>query len=123
MSHNKLLSDLELVLGCEPGTLANRVNVIADPDKQNKTAEEFICGVVINGKLEFTCFPKLPAQLRLKIWKEASLVPRNIDVAVRKFFLSFEEDGKSKNWDGEPFQFFSTSSPPSDSSCLQRVPG
>jgi hypothetical protein len=31
---------------------------------------------------KFTCFPKLPKELRLKTWKHAATIPRNIDLWV-----------------------------------------
>lgn len=31
----------------------------------------------------FTCFPKLPIELRLKIWKAACFIPRNVDIWYR----------------------------------------
>jgi hypothetical protein len=52
----------------------------------------------------FTCFPKLPIELRLKIWKEASSVPRRICVYIRVLAQPFEEDdsdGEDEDNDGE----------------------
>jgi hypothetical protein len=31
---------------------------------------------------EFTLFPKLPKEIRLKIWKDAAAIPRNVDLWI-----------------------------------------
>ena len=36
----------------------------------------------------FECFGDLPKELRLKIWKTASFIPRNVDVWNKDIFLS-----------------------------------
>ncbi|PMD31560.1 hypothetical protein L207DRAFT_591511 [Hyaloscypha variabilis F] len=42
---------------------------------------------------KFTCFPKLPIELRLRIWKFAAFIPRNVDVWIGPEKTSYDEDG------------------------------
>jgi 2EXR family len=58
---------------------------------------------------EFTCFPKLPIEMRLKIWKCAANIPRNVDLWIGAAYSNMSMWGV-----GSPSHeyIFSTSSPP-----------
>jgi hypothetical protein len=57
---------------------------------------------------EFTLFPKLPIELRVKIWKLASFVQRNVIISASSLYLS-NNSKYSKEW---PYYFASSSPPP-----------
>jgi hypothetical protein len=56
--------------------------------------------------LEFTHFPKLPPELRLKIWKEACYIPRVVDLWVEDP-SKYEEDDWNNNDSPEPLTYVS----------------
>jgi hypothetical protein len=62
---------------------------------------------------KFTGFPNLPKELRLKIWKCAAFIPRNVDVWIGPWTLEGTDD--DSYWeidDTSNFYFFSTSTAP-----------
>ncbi|KAI9052015.1 hypothetical protein LZ554_004269 [Drepanopeziza brunnea f. sp. 'monogermtubi'] len=62
----------------------------------------------------FTCFKKLPAELRIKVWRVASFTGRNIDLSIHSLeeVDDFWTDRVSDEEDQWPHFFFSTSKPP-----------
>jgi 2EXR family len=57
----------------------------------------------------FTCFPKLPAELRTKVWKYASHVTRNIDISTKTLYLSCKRNGEGP---AMPYYYVSSCPPP-----------
>jgi hypothetical protein len=72
---------------------------------------KFDPGVMKNPeKAAFSCFPKLAAELRIRVWKEACQVTRNIDIAVGSISVTFaKEDGVG----ARPHYYRSRCPPPS----------
>jgi len=64
--------------------------------------------IEIPAERTFTCFPRLPAELRMKVWKYASHVTRNIDISTRILYLSSEPQGKG----AAPSYYYTSSCPP-----------
>jgi len=60
-------------------------------------------------KLVFTCLPKLPAELRPRVWKYTCCVTRNVDIWVNPIYINIHEDGGSRS---RPYQFVSKCPPP-----------
>jgi hypothetical protein len=61
----------------------------------------------------FTCFPKLPIELRHKIWKYASFVTRNICVSVMEMGTIDHIDDDYLLVDFDPFIYSTGSAHPS----------
>ncbi|KUJ18984.1 uncharacterized protein LY89DRAFT_717476 [Mollisia scopiformis] len=76
----------------------------------NPTSEDVTPNQLIespNMVLAFTLFPNLPVELRLKIWKEAAHITRNVDIWIRRAKL-ISDDWLVPNLDhlGYPRSYF-----------------
>jgi hypothetical protein len=67
---------------------------------------------------EFTCFPKLPKELRLKTWKHAATIPRNIDLWVGPWGID-STHGLFDILDRPHYYYMSTTLPPAILSTFQ----
>ncbi|KAH7348642.1 hypothetical protein BKA65DRAFT_501028 [Rhexocercosporidium sp. MPI-PUGE-AT-0058] len=62
----------------------------------------------------FTCFPKLPAELRNMIWEHASNLPRNLDIWARRIrSLSYRWSVGDDPVKYQPFKFYTKQPVPS----------
>ncbi|CZR67218.1 uncharacterized protein PAC_17117 [Phialocephala subalpina] len=61
----------------------------------------------------FTCFPKLPLEIRNMIWAEAAKVPRNVDVWSPTFgTMTLTSDTSDERVVVTPYRFISKQTPP-----------
>jgi 2EXR family len=60
----------------------------------------------------FTCFPNLPKELRLKIWRHAAFIPRDVSLCVGSWNLEKINSGVSNSLPLTPHYFFGMSRPP-----------
>jgi hypothetical protein len=96
-------------LGEAVASLAIAENDGSSPSTTSKTGP----GATKIALTKFNCFPKLPKELRLKIWKCAAFIPRNVDVWIGPWTLEGTDD--DSHWeidDTSNFYFFSTSTAP-----------
>lgn len=60
----------------------------------------------------FTCFPNLPKELRLKIWRHAAFIPRDVSLRIGWWNLEKINSGVSNSLPLTPHYFFGMCRPP-----------
>lgn len=96
-----------------PSNLQHYLDLHIKPSKEDADSR-----ISETGLASFTYFPKLPLELRLRIWKAVSSNPRNIDLWLGKIKLGDMMLDENKILAGMP-AFTSTSIPPAILQCCQ----
>ncbi|CZR52571.1 uncharacterized protein PAC_02448 [Phialocephala subalpina] len=81
----------DAVAGPQPSLFANLVTDIAMSDIDPTSGETFDLQAASNPDEDFTLFPKLPTEMRLKIWKFTTPTDRVIAITDKRYKL--EENG------------------------------